>query len=86
MILLSKWGPNTYQDRKQRLEDPLQPRKKEQKFDKLPIGAFFLILLAIFVVYGFVSAVFGYHNEFIEQLFHWVANELLSRGGGDLEI
>ncbi|MDZ5781948.1 hypothetical protein [Marinococcus luteus] len=81
-----KWGRDTYQDRKQRLEDPLQPRKRENKADKLPIGAFFLILLAIFVIYGFVSAVFGYHNEFMEQAFHWVTTELFTGGGDNLEL
>ncbi|MDX6154522.1 hypothetical protein [Marinococcus sp. PL1-022] len=78
---------NSYQDRKQRMEDPLQPRRKENKIDKLPIGKLFVVILVIFVLYYSTSMVFDYELEFVESSFEWIYNDLLGRRGGeDLEL
>lgn len=73
---------NSRKDRKQRLEDPLQPKEKEDTTSKLPIGKFFVILLAIFVIYGITSNIFGYEIVFLDQLFQWITEDLFRRGGG----
>lgn len=76
---------NSYKDRKQQMEDPLQPREKESKFDKWPIGIFFVVLLGIFVFYGITSMIFNYELLYMEELFQWITNDFFQRGG-DLEL